>query len=111
MLRSTVTEFLKVYILIDAIDEYPEIQRQILRNYLAMMGPAVNVMITSRPQTPPDGSLPNLGTLKIRANEGDLRRYVNAQIQTSSRLSKHIQIRADLQEEIHSKITRAVDGM
>jgi hypothetical protein len=111
VLRSAVAEFLKVYIVIDAIDEYPEIQRQILLKFLTMMGPTVNLMITSRPHISPNGSLPNLGALEIRANEGDLQRYVDAQIQISSRLSKHIQTRADLQEEIHSRVTRAVDGM
>jgi hypothetical protein len=76
-----------------------------------MMGATVNFMIASRPHITPDSSLPNLDTLEIRANEDDLRRYVDAQIQMSRRLTKHVQTRVNLREEIHSNITCSVDGM
>jgi hypothetical protein len=101
----------KVYIVVDAIDEYPEAQRRILLEYLVMMGSTVNLMITSRPHIRPDSSLLNIDALEIRANEDDIYRYVEGQIQKSSWLSKHIQTRADLREEILSTITHAVDGM
>jgi Cdc6-like AAA superfamily ATPase len=54
VLRSVITEFLKVYIVVDAVDEYPETQRQMLMEYLAELGPTVNLMITSRPHITPD---------------------------------------------------------
>ncbi|KAJ7028077.1 hypothetical protein C8F04DRAFT_1399130 [Mycena alexandri] len=111
VLCSAITEFLKVYIVADAVDEYPETQRQILLEYLAKMGPTVNLMITSRPHITPDSVLPNPATLEIRANEDDVGRYVDAQIRRSPRLSKHVQSRINLREEIHSAITCAVDGM
>jgi hypothetical protein len=76
-----------------------------------MMGSTVNLMVTSRPHIRPDGSLPNLEALEIRANEDNIRRYVEGQIQKSSWLSKHVQSRADLREEILSIITQTVDGM
>ncbi|KAJ7028117.1 ankyrin repeat domain-containing protein [Mycena alexandri] len=111
VLCSVITEFLKVYIVVDAVDEYPETQRQILFEYLAEMGPTVNLMITSRPHITPDSALPNTATLEIRANEDDVGRYVDAQIRRSPRLSKHVQSRINLREEIHSAITCTVDGM
>ncbi|KAJ7028119.1 ankyrin repeat domain-containing protein [Mycena alexandri] len=111
VLCSAITEFLKVYIVVDAVDEYPETQRQILLEYLAEMGPTVNLMITSRPHITPDSALPNTATLEIRANEDDVGRYVDAQIRRSPRLSKHVQSRINLREEIHSAITCTVDGM
>ncbi|KAJ7024703.1 ankyrin repeat domain-containing protein [Mycena alexandri] len=111
VLCSAITEFLKVYIVVDAVDEYPETQRQILFEYLAEMGPTVNLMMTSRPHITPDSALPNPTTLEIRANEDDVGRYVDAQIRRSPRLSKHVQSRINLREEIHSAITSTVDGM
>jgi chromatin segregation and condensation protein Rec8/ScpA/Scc1 (kleisin family) len=111
VLRPVLGEYSRVYMIVDAVDEYPEAKRQILLEYLVMMGSTVNLMITSRPHIHPNGSLPNLEALEIRANEDDIRRYVEGQIKKSSWLSKHIQTRADLQGEILSTIIHAVDGM
>ncbi|KAJ7328867.1 hypothetical protein DFH08DRAFT_940510 [Mycena albidolilacea] len=111
MLQPVIGDYSMVYIIVDAIDEYLEAQRRVLLDYLAKMGPTVNLMITSRPHITPDASLPNLSTLEIRATEHDVWRYVDEQIRISSRLSKHVQTRTDLREEIHLKTTANVDGM
>ncbi|KAJ6574262.1 hypothetical protein B0H19DRAFT_1341329, partial [Mycena capillaripes] len=111
VLHAAILEFSKVYVIIDAVDEYPETQRQILLEYIALLGSTVNLMITSRPHIAPDSTIPNPDILEIRANEEDIRRYVDAQIYMSLRLKRHVQNCADLREEIHSKITSTVDGM
>ncbi|KAJ6536872.1 hypothetical protein B0H19DRAFT_1003807, partial [Mycena capillaripes] len=111
ILHPIIGEYSTVYIIVDAIDEYLETQRRVLLDYLAKMGPTVNLMITSRPHITPDASLPNLSSLEIRATEHDVRRYVDEQIRISSRLSKHVETRPDLREEIHLKVTTNVDGM
>ncbi|KAJ6467478.1 hypothetical protein DFH09DRAFT_832865, partial [Mycena vulgaris] len=111
VLRSEIAGSAKVYIVIDAVDEYPEDSRRILLGSLAVMGSAVNMMLTSRPHITPDTSLPNLKALELRANDDDVRKYLDAHIQMSSRLSKHVQTRPELREEIHSKIRSSVDGM
>lgn len=72
VLCSAIGDYSKVHIIVDAIDEYPEAQRQILLKYLMMMGSTVNMMITPWPHIHPDGSLPNLGALEIRANEDEV---------------------------------------
>ncbi|KAF7352014.1 ANK-REP-REGION domain-containing protein [Mycena venus] len=111
VLYTAITGFSKVYMVIDAVDEYPEVQRQVLFKYLGMLGSTVNLMITSRPHITLHSSLPNPTTLEIRASEDDIRKYVDDQIQISWRLTKHIQTQPDLREEIHSAITHTVDGM
>ncbi|KAF7333149.1 ANK-REP-REGION domain-containing protein [Mycena venus] len=111
VLCSVITEFSKVYLVVDAVDEYPETQRQTLLKHLAELGPTVNLMITSRPHIAPDSSLPNSETIEIYANEDDVRKYVDAQIDIFPRLSKHVQSRVGLREEIHSVITCTVNGM
>jgi hypothetical protein len=110
VLHSSFAGLSKVYIIVDAIDEYPEVQRRILLKYLAAMGPSINLMVTSRPHI--YSPLPNLETLDIRATREDIRAYVDAQIDFWPRLSKHVQSQPELREDIHSKISsRTVDGM
>jgi hypothetical protein len=112
VLSSSLKEFSQVFIIIDAMDEYPELQREILLQQLAAMGSNVNLMITSRPNISlAPSSFPNLEMLKIQAVPEDIRGYIDAQIKLSPRLSKHIQKKPMLQEEIHAKITDMVDGM
>jgi hypothetical protein len=111
VLQQVITEFSQVYIIVDAVDEYPEMQRGILFKHLGKMGPTVNFMVTSRPHISPDSSLPNPSTLEIYANESDIRSYVEAQIKQSPRLTRHVESTINLREEILSKISRTVDGM
>ncbi|KAJ7130172.1 hypothetical protein C8R44DRAFT_774980 [Mycena epipterygia] len=111
ILSSSITEYSKVYIVVDALDEYPETQRNVLLESLSMMGPTVNLMLTSRPHIDLGGSFSNFEALQIRAREDDVRLYIDTQILKSSRLSKHVNTRPELRDEIHSKIIGSVDGM
>ncbi|KAJ6596404.1 hypothetical protein DFH09DRAFT_1407609 [Mycena vulgaris] len=115
ILSSSLKEFSQVFIVIDAIDEYPEDQRFILLKHLTeQMGLSlsVNLMVTSRPHVPAGPTLPNVETLEISAMPEDIVKFVNAQIDSSSRLSKHVQRQPKLQQDIHSKISsKSVDGM
>jgi hypothetical protein len=115
ILTSSLEEFSQVFIVIDAIDEYPEDQRFILLKHLTeQMGLSLNVklMITSRPHVPAGPTLPNVETLEIGAMPEDIQKFVNAQIDLLPRLSKHVQGKPSLREDIHSKISsKSVDGM
>jgi hypothetical protein len=74
---------------------------------------SIQLMFTSRPHISPDQfSFLNLETLDIRATEEDLGRYIDAQIDSSPRLSKHVQKQPSLRGDIFSKAnSHAVDGM
>ncbi|KAJ6566976.1 hypothetical protein B0H19DRAFT_1258148 [Mycena capillaripes] len=112
VLRSSFGEFSKVYIIVDAIDEYPEAHRRILLQRLAAISSTVNLMVTSRPHLTPDASLRNLQSMDIRANDDDVRKYIDAQIKMSPRLLEHVQSQPKLRRDIHSKINSCtVDGM
>ncbi|KAJ7238153.1 hypothetical protein C8J57DRAFT_1566206 [Mycena rebaudengoi] len=111
VLCSAVEECPKAYIVIDALDEYLEQQQHILLKYLAALRPNINLMLTSRPHIAPDTFFPSLQALEIRATEADVRRYIIEQIQASTRLSKHVQSRPELHQEIETKIMGNVDGM
>ncbi|KAJ7241276.1 ankyrin repeat-containing domain protein [Mycena rebaudengoi] len=111
ILRSTVTEYSKVFMIVDALDEYPEAHRYILLDALAAMGESVSLMLTSRPNIAPEAFFPSASVLKIHATDEDIRRYVKGQIQNSFRLSKHAKTRPELHEEIETKIAKNADGM
>ncbi|KAJ7136784.1 ankyrin repeat-containing domain protein [Mycena epipterygia] len=110
ILRSAVAEHSKIFFVVDALDEYPEDQRNILLKYIAILDPTVNLIITSRPHVTLD-CFPNAQIIEIRATEDDIRQYVNMQILQSTRLSKHVEVRPELREEIQSNIISNVDGM
>ncbi|KAJ7453133.1 ankyrin repeat-containing domain protein [Mycena latifolia] len=113
MLCSIVSEHSGVFIVVDALDEYPEELRDILLRHLLALGPTVNLMLTSRPHIKIDHVATNadIETLEIRATAHDIRRYMAAQISKSSRLSRHIKNCPDLQEKMESIIVRRSDGM
>ncbi|KAJ6531019.1 ankyrin repeat-containing domain protein [Mycena capillaripes] len=97
VLCSTVSELSGVFLVIDALDEYPETQRDLLLRYLSAL-PSTHVIADSE-------------TLEIRASEDDIRRYVDAQIMKSPRLCTHIINRPELRDEIDSMIVQRSGGM
>ncbi|KAJ7323268.1 ankyrin repeat-containing domain protein [Mycena albidolilacea] len=113
VLRSAIGEYSKVYLIVDALDEYPEAPRLKLLEYLsiAMTAPTVNLMLTSRPHITLDPFFPGRRALDINATENDICQYIDVHIQQSPRLSKHVRMRPELSEEIKSRILKNVDGM
>ncbi|KAJ6563653.1 ankyrin repeat-containing domain protein [Mycena vulgaris] len=113
ILCSIVSQYSDVFIIVDALDEYPEEKRDILLRRLSSLGPTVNLMLTSRPHVQIDHVVgdADIETLNIRAAEDDIRQYLEAQIVKSSRLSKHIKNSPGLREEIERRIVGRSEGM
>ncbi|KAF8139254.1 ankyrin repeat-containing domain protein [Mycena galopus ATCC 62051] len=111
VLRCVISEFHWVFIVVDALDEYPEGPRNTLLRNLRNLGPPVRLMLTSRPHINIDHIFPNIECLEVRANEEDIRKYLEGQIQESDRLSRHIQKSPTLRELIEDKIVKRSDGM
>ncbi|KAJ7270997.1 hypothetical protein C8J57DRAFT_1065115, partial [Mycena rebaudengoi] len=109
--HSTVAEYSKVFVVVDALDEYPEAHRHILLGALAAMGKSVSLMLTSWPNVAPEAFFTTTSVLKISAKDEDIHCYVKAQIQNGFRLSKHVRARPELREEIKTKIAKNADGM
>ncbi|KAJ7222464.1 ankyrin repeat domain-containing protein [Mycena pura] len=110
-LESAISQYLKVYFIIDALDEYSEHARHLFLEYLGTLGPQVHIMMTSRPHLDLGTVFPGLQILDIQATEEDLYRYLAMQIKNSPRLSKHIQTHPELVDEIQSKIVGNCKGM
>ncbi|KAJ6551881.1 ankyrin repeat-containing domain protein [Mycena capillaripes] len=114
VLRSVVSEHLAVFIIVDALDEYPEGQRDSLLRRLSSLGPTVNLMLMSRPHINISHSISDgldLETLEIRAKDEDICCYLDGQILSSSRLSKHIKNSPGLRDEIEEQIVERSGGM
>ncbi|KAF7343788.1 NACHT and ankyrin domain protein [Mycena sanguinolenta] len=113
ILMSRIMELSKIFIIIDAMDEYPEFQRHILLEYLTKIGSKANLMITSRPNISPEHyTFQNLKTLNIRARPEDIHTYIHAQINSPALRHRIPQLQEiSIQKDIHTKISGAVDGM
>ncbi|KAJ7321268.1 ankyrin repeat-containing domain protein [Mycena albidolilacea] len=111
MLHSTVSECSCVFIVVDAHDGYLEAHRDTLLRLLCKLGPAVRLMLTSRPHISIDHVISNIETLDVRATEEDIRKYLDEQILKSSRLSRHVNKSSSLRESIEKNIVKCSDGM
>lgn len=105
LLHDAIARWSKVYIIVDALDEYPEDDRQILLNDLVSCG-TINLMVMSRPHIQlPRPFHQNFEAINIRPNPGDICQYIDGRIRNSSRLLSHLKSRPELRDEIHAKIT------
>lgn len=111
ILQLAISEHSKIYFIVDALDEYPENERNVLLKYLARLGVTVNLIITSRPHINLDAFFPGVKAIEIRATDDDIRKYLDIQITESSRLSRHVKTRPELKTEIESKVVENVKGM
>jgi hypothetical protein len=113
ILCSAILEYSRVFIIVDALDEYPEDLRDIVLRRLSALGPTVNLMLTSRPHIKIDHDISDsiIKTLEIRATEDDIRRHIAAQIKKSRRLSGHVKNSPGLREEIERITVLRSDGM
>ncbi|KAJ7444039.1 ankyrin repeat domain-containing protein [Mycena latifolia] len=112
LLEAAMGQYSKLYIIVDALDEYPDEQRQILLEQLSILqGPTTSLMMTSRPHVILDDCFSGVQYLEIQATEDDIHNYVDQQIQKFPRLRKHVQTRPELHAEIKDQLTSNVQGM
>ncbi|KAJ7851874.1 ankyrin repeat-containing domain protein [Mycena leptocephala] len=111
LLHSAIEKFSDIFIVVDALDEYPEEERDTLLRHLGNLGPAVRLMLTSRPHVSIDHGIPTIATVDVRATEEDIRRYVEGQIEKSRRLARHMNKSSTLRELIEENIVKRSDGM
>jgi Cdc6-like AAA superfamily ATPase len=112
VLHAAVAGYSKIFIIIDALDECQfndGCRKRILSEIFNLQtATAANVFATSRfiPEIVKefDGSV----SLEIRADDEDVRNYLKGHI---SQLPSCVTRSLDLQEEIETKIIKAVDGM
>ncbi|KAF7328589.1 Ankyrin repeat-containing protein [Mycena sanguinolenta] len=113
ILSATISEYLKVFILVDALTNIRSVSVAFFLSHLSQLGTNVNLLFTSRPHIILNNSIhvAPIAILEIRATAEDIRCHIDAQILKSSRLSDNIQDCPDLLEEIEKRIVRRSDGI
>jgi Cdc6-like AAA superfamily ATPase len=117
VLHSTLQLFSRVFIIIDALDEYhisnSGEQKRLLSEMFSLQGQvSLNLFATSRFVSEITSQFEGCISKEIRAQDDDVLRYVNGRMPQllRSRISKHTEY-PDLQNTIRSDIVKAVDGM
>lgn len=115
LLRTEIVSLDKAFILVDAMDECAE-DNGVRDGFLAQLRSLtdqsnVRLMITSRPMAIIKTTFSSAGEIQIQASNGDLRRYLEAQIPQKRRLAPHVRADTELQETIIAVLIRKAAGM
>lgn len=111
-LQSIAAMYSRVFIIIDALDECQtsdNCRSRLLSEVFSLQAKTeANFFATSRSALYIEREFRGWTSLEILASNEDVRRYINGHI---SQLPAFVSKRPDLQEEIETKITTAVEGM
>jgi hypothetical protein len=112
VLQSVAVVYSRVFIIVDALDECQTsdgCRQRFLSGLLNLQAKCgVNLFTTSRPIISIEKEFEGNSKLEIRANEGEVRRYLEEHM---FRLPGFVVRSLELQEEIKTNIIKAVDGM
>lgn len=100
ILQAEVTRYAKIFVVIDALDEYPEGDRSTLLKKLRELRPAINLMVTSRYLDAIANDFKGSPQLEISANVEDVQAYIVGRISGEKRLSRFVSKDAALGEKI-----------
>ncbi|KAF2801528.1 ankyrin [Mytilinidion resinicola] len=110
-LRLVVAKYARVFILVDALDECRALgggREKLLTTTFDLQKYGANFFATSRNEPEITELLKRSPSLEIRADEQDLRRYVESRI---SDLPAFVRRDSDLQKEVKTEVVKAVTGV
>jgi hypothetical protein len=113
VLESEVTRFSKVFFVVDALDEYNEIDgsRHHLLDELRKIESHIFLLVTSRDIGTIKQDMGDAMRLEIRARDEDIQIYLQARIQSERRLRKLTETDEILQRDIITTIAEKAQGM
>lgn len=100
-----------VFLVVDALDEYPERDQELLLLELQSLASTLKLMVTSRPLPLIERLFQDAIHLEIRATHDDVQKYIRSRILHERRLKIHVERDRGLQESILYKVTTNVRGM
>ncbi|KAH7156643.1 hypothetical protein EDB81DRAFT_867642 [Dactylonectria macrodidyma] len=103
----------KTFIVVDALDEYVEKDgsRSILLQQFRLLRHKVNLLVTSRHASVAEGDFEVDATLRIRANDEDIERYLRFQIHHNRNLATCVQKFPELEDDMVTSISTSAHGM
>jgi len=113
LLQSVVHDFSRVFIVIDALDEYIEKDgtRDKFLNEIKKLLPNVYFLATSRWVLNIEREFEGSVKLEIRASDENITRYVKSRIENEARLKRHVRGHLVLQDTIINTIVKNSRGM
>lgn len=110
-LQSEIGRYAKVYIIVDALDEFLERDQGYLITELQSLSGNINLMVTSRPLPLIEEQFHGARRLNILANDKDIRIYIESRIPRERRLVQHVKKDVTLLETMMDKIGTTARGM
>jgi hypothetical protein len=101
----------KVFLIIDALDEFNDTPRNNLITELLSLPENTCLFITSRHVPSIKQQLNDPPTMEIRASDADMKLFLEAQIQKSIRLKSHLKTSPDLRQTMLDTIVSKAEGM
>ena len=111
LMHSTIEKFTKVFIVIDALDECQETERNDFICEIHKLRATANVLITSRQIESIELAFRDATRLKIHALDSDLRTYTESKTLEDRQLARYVKEDPSLQTEIVEKIVSNAGGM
>jgi hypothetical protein len=111
ILQGEIARYSKIFVVIDALDEYPEGDRSTLLKKLRELRPTINLMVTSRYLDAIANDFEGSPQLEISANVEDVRVYIVGRISSEKRLSRFVSKDAALGENIVNTIAGKAQKM
>lgn len=100
-----------MFVVLDALDECSDSTREELLPVLKSLASNINLLVTSRELASIAREFQQNKQLNIRANDQDVRMYIEGRIPRVRFLKIHVNHDSALQEDIVKAITGNVDGM
>jgi hypothetical protein len=113
LLQAELRHFLKVFIVIDALDECSE-ENRIREHFLAevqKLSPMVRLLFTSRHMPDIERKFEGAAQLEIRASDEDVKRYLESRIESQLPLANYVRTDPTLRSDILDTIIKRAHGM
>lgn len=113
LLEANIQRFSRVFIVVDALDECSEDGgvRDLFLAHLRYLLPNIRLLVTSRDITSLGQAFDDATRLEIRANDDDLRTYLQVRIEERALLRSHIKEDPSLKDTIINTIIEKANGM
>ena len=111
LLEAVVRKCAKVFLIIDAFDEYPEENRGQLMEELQHLQPKMNMLITSRHLPSIERQLSKAARLDVQARSDDILGYLRGRIGSLERLKSHVKKDPTLGDLISNTIAANAGSM